>query len=181
MIQFPIRCETSEGRLFVLRPWLPEDQDSLTLQANNPNIARFMTDQFPHPFTAEKAAAFIERAGQNTPPTILAIDLNGMAVGGIGLHPGSDVYRNNAEMGYWLGEDFWGKGIITAAIKAMVQYGFSTLPVQRIYARPYGNNPASQKALLKAGFTLEARLEKTILKNEEELDEWILAVRRHKR
>lgn len=163
---------------FALRPWHSEDQTSLVQQANNPRIARFMTDQFPNPFTPEKAAAFIQRASQNTPPTILAIELDDKAIGGIGLHPGSDVYRNNAEMGYWLGEDFWGKGIITAAIRAMVQYGFETLPIQRIYARPYGNNPASQKALLKAGFLLEARLEKTILKNDEALDELIFAKRR---
>ena len=84
----------------------------------------------------------------------------------------------NMELGYFLGEPFWGKGIITEAVKQIVDYGFQHFDITRIYARPYGNNPASQKVLEKAGFTLEARIEKNIYKNGEFLDELIYAIRK---
>ena len=84
----------------------------------------------------------------------------------------------NAELGYWLAEPFWGKGIITYAIQEMVEYGFKTFDITRIFAIPFGTNIASQKALEKAGFILEARLNKTIFKNGEYQDELIYAIRK---
>lgn len=163
---------------FTLKQWNINDADSLVLYANNENIARFMTNQFPHPFTLEHAQAFINNATQHQPTKIFAITVNNQAVGGIGIHPQADIYCNNAELGYWLAQPFWGHGIATKAIKQIVNYGFNTFSINRIYARPYGNNIASQKVLKKAGFTLEATLQNTILKNDELLDELIYAVRR---
>lgn len=163
---------------FKLRPWTIKDLDSLVRYADNFNIARNMADVFPHPYTYEKGRAFIEMANQSDPPNILAIEVEGEAAGGIGLHPQQDIYRKNAEMGYWLAEPFWGKGIITEAIRQMVDYGFANLDITRIYARPFGYNIGSQRALEKAGFVLEAKLEKTFYKNGEFLDELIYAVRR---
>jgi len=163
---------------FKLRPWQITDLDSLVKYGNNLSVAKFMSDQFPHPYTAEKGRAFISFATQDDPIHIFAIDVNGEAVGGIGLHPQADIYCKNAELGYWLAEPFWGKGIITEAIRQIVSYGFSTYPINRIYARPFGTNIASQKVLEKAGFRLEARFEKTFYKNGEYLDELVYAVRR---
>lgn len=163
---------------FTLKQWNINDADSLVLYANNENIARFMTNQFPHPFTLEHAQAFINNATQHQPTKIFAITVNNQAVGGIGIHPQADIYSNNAELGYWLAQPFWGHGVATKAIKQIVNYGFNTFSINRIYARPYGNNIASQKVLKKAGFTLEATLQNTILKNDELLDELIYAVRR---
>lgn len=163
---------------FTLKQWNINDADSLVLYANNENIARFMTNQFPHPFTLEHAQAFINNATQHQPTKIFAITVNNQAVGGIGIHPQADIYCNNAELGYWLAQPFWGHGVATKAIKQIVNYGFNTFSINRIYARPYGNNIASQKVLKKAGFTLEATLQNTILKNDELLDELIYAVRR---
>jgi RimJ/RimL family protein N-acetyltransferase len=163
---------------FILRPWRESDLESLVEFGNNPKIARFMTDQFPNPFTEEKARAFIEMASSSEPYRIMAIEVEGKAAGGIGVHPQADVYQKNAELGYWLAEPFWGKGIITQAIGQMVAYGFNTWNITRIYAQPYGTNIGSQKALEKAGFTLEARIEKSIFKNGEYLDELIYAIRR---
>lgn len=163
---------------FQLRPWSADDLDSLVLYANNPDIARNMTDQFPHPYTREKGSMFLQYAMQGDPPNILAIAVGGQAVGGIGIHPQADVYRRNAELGYWLGEPFWGKGIVTRAVRQMVDYGFRHWEIDRIYARPYGTNIGSQKVLEKAGFVLEGRFEKTIYKNGVYLDELIYAVRR---
>jgi RimJ/RimL family protein N-acetyltransferase len=163
---------------FILRPWKPDDVDSLTSYANNFNVARFMTNGFPHPYTRENGKAFIEMATKNLPATIFAIDIEGKASGGIGLHPQSDIHCKNAELGYWLAEPFWGKGIVSRAIPQMLAYGFKTLDIQRIFARPFGTNTASQKVLQKSGFFLEARFEKTLFKNGEYLDELVYAVRK---
>jgi RimJ/RimL family protein N-acetyltransferase len=164
---------------FHLRPWTIEDLDSLVKFANNYNIAKNLTDAFPHPYSIENGKAFIEMAVQNTPPNVLAIEINGEASGAIGIHPQKDIYQKNAEMGYWLAEPYWGKGIITKAIIQMVDYGFKNWDINRIYARPFGYNIASQKASEKAGFMLEAKLKKTIFKNGECIDELIYAVRRN--
>lgn len=163
---------------FKLRPWKTDDLDALVKHANNPNVAKNMTDGFPHPYTPEKGMAFIEMAIQE-PIHLFAIDINGEAVGGIGIHPMSDIQRKNAELGYWLAEPFWGKGIITEAIKQIVPIGFKLYDINRIFARPFGTNIGSQLALEKAGFKLEARFEKTFFKNGEFVDELIYAIRKH--
>ena len=101
-------------------------------------------------------------------------------MGGIGVHPQTDIHFKNAELGYWLAEPLWGQGIITKAILQMVDYGFKTYDITRIFARPFGTNIGSQKALEKAGFTLEGRFEKSLFKNDEYVDELIYAIRRKK-
>lgn len=163
---------------FILRPWKKDDLESLVENANNFNIAKNMTDGFPHPYTLEDGKKFIEFAMSKNPPLIMAIEIDGKAVGGIGLHPQSDIQKKNGELGYWLAEPFWGKGIVTEAIKAMVEYGFKHFEIERIFARPFGTNLASQKALEKTGFKLEAHLENTLYKNEEYQDELIYALRK---
>ena len=163
---------------FILRPWHSNDLESLIKFGNNTSIAKFMTDQFPNPYTPEKARQFIEMATKNTPTNIMAIEIEGLASGGIGLHLQSDIQHKNAELGYWLGEPFWGNGIITNAIQQMVVYGFKTWDINRIFARPFGTNIGSQKALEKAGFKLEAKFERTFLKNGEYLDELVYAIRK---
>jgi RimJ/RimL family protein N-acetyltransferase len=165
---------------FKLRPWNLDDRESLVYHANNYNIARYMTDRFPHPYTLQDATSFIQMASTGVPTNILAIEVDKKAVGGIGLHMQPDIYRKNAEMGYWLGEQFWGKGIITNAIIEMTRYGFANWDINRIFARPFGTNKASQRVLEKAGFTLEGKFEKTLFKNNEYMDELIYAIRRSK-
>lgn len=163
---------------FKLRPWQLSDADSLVENGNNFNIAQFMTDGFPYPYTKENAITFINHAMAADPVCIFAIDVNGKAVGGIGIHQQQDVLRKNAELGYWLGEQYWGNGVITRGIQQIVTYAFKTFDIVRIYARPYGNNIASQKVLLKAGFLLEATISQSIFKNGEFLDELIFAIRK---
>ncbi|MBI2279268.1 MAG: GNAT family N-acetyltransferase [Bacteroidetes bacterium] len=164
---------------FILRNWNSDDLSSLVKYANNYNIAKNLTNLFPYPYTIEHGKVFIEKANSSNAHLILAIDINGEAIGGIGLHPQTDIHIKNAELGYWLAEPFWGNGIITSAIKQIVEKGFMELDIERIFARPFGTNIGSQKVLEKAGFNLEARLEKTILKNGEYLDELIYAVRKN--
>jgi len=123
---------------FCLRPWTIDDLNSLVKFANNYNIAKNLTDAFPHPYSIENGKAFIEMATQSSPPNILAIEINGEASGGIGVHPQKDIYRRNAELGYWLAEPYWGKGIMSRAIAEMVDYAFRNFDMYRIYARPFG-------------------------------------------
>ena len=163
---------------FLLRPWRINDVESLVENANDANIAKFMTDMFPHPYTKSNAESFISFATKDDPVHIFAIEVDGKAIGGIGIHPQTDVMRKNAELGYWLGQNYWGKGIITRAVQQMVDFGFKTFDITRIYARPYHTNIASQRVLEKAGFTLEAKFEKTIFKDGEFLDELVYAIRK---
>ena len=164
---------------YKLRPWTTNDLDSLVTFANNISIAKFMTNKFPHPYTREAGENFITYAMQGNPVNIFAIEVDGKAVGGIGIHPSSDIESKNAEMGYWLAEPYWGNGIITGAIKQMIEYGFKNFDINRIFARPFGTNIASQKVLAKAGFVLEATFDKTYFKNGEYLDELVYAVRKN--
>jgi RimJ/RimL family protein N-acetyltransferase len=163
---------------FELRSWSIKDLDSLVKYANNPKIAANMTDLFPHPYTYDAGKKFIEYATKAKPRNVLAISVNNEAVGGIGIHPQTDIMRKNAELGYWLAESFWGKGIVSRAVSKMVVYTFDNFDINRIYARPFGPNLGSQKVLEKNGFVLEARLENTVFKNGEYLDELIYALRR---
>jgi ribosomal-protein-alanine N-acetyltransferase len=161
-----------------LRPWQMTDLFSLINYANDIEVARFMTDAFPHPYTEESAVEFIENCNNRKPVQIFAISLMGEAIGSIGVFPCTDIMRRNAEMGYWLGSRFKGRGIMPVAVKKMLTYAFENFNIDRIFARPFGNNLASQRVLEKSGFSLEARFEKTIIKNEELLDELIYAIRK---
>lgn len=166
---------------FTLRPWKISDLESLVKYANNINIAKFMTNKFPHPYTKKDGIAFIEFANSSDPVNIFAIESNGEAIGGIGIHPQSDIYEKNAEIGYWLAQSFWGNGIITKAIGMMLDFAFTTYDIDRVYAMTFHKNIGSQYALLKNNFVFEAHLKKTVFKNNEYLDEYIYGIRREDR
>lgn len=161
-----------------LRPWSLDDLDDLVRFANNWQVARFMTDAFPFPYTEAHGRAFIAWAGQDDPVRIFAIEVAGQAVGGIGIHPQGDIHRRNAELGYWLAEPFWGQGIASRAVREAVAFAFDTYAIDRVFARPFGSNAASQRVLEKNHFVLECRLEKVIVKAGELIDECVYAVRR---
>lgn len=162
-----------------LRPWEITDLESLVKYANNPAIAQNLMDRFPHPYTLEAGEKFLQMVTQPNPPNVLCIDIDGKASGGIGLHIAEDIYRKNAELGYWLAEPFWGNGIVSRVVPQMVQYGFANFDITRIFARPFRTNKASQRVLEKAGFVLEASMEKTFFKNNQFQDELIYAIRKN--
>ena len=160
-----------------LRKWNEADLDSLVKYANNHNVAKWLTNGFPHPYTYEDGKSYLSIIANDNPTKVFAIEVNGEAVGSIGIFPQSDIHEKNAEIGYWLAEVYWGQGIITKAIQEIVEYGFKTFDVVRIFARPFSTNLKSQRVLEKAGFVLEARLKKALYKNSEFLDELIYAKR----
>jgi len=167
---------------FSLRPPQEGDEESLPIHANNPNIAKFLSDQFPQPYTMNDARKWIDsiRKMKNL-PTQFAIVIANQAVGGIGFNLQQDIYYRSAELGYWLGEDYWGRGIISQAIPAVVHYAFDNFDICRIFALVFDENLASAKALEKTGFQLEGRFKMAATKNGKTLDERVYAIVREER
>jgi [ribosomal protein S5]-alanine N-acetyltransferase len=157
-----------------VRCWLEADVASLTLHANNYAIWRNLRDGFPNPYQEADARAYITRAREQHPETTFAIDVDGVAVGSIGLAIGNDVERVSAELGYWLGEPFWGRGIAAACARAVTAYAME-LGLTRVFALPFAGNGASCRVLEKAGFTLEARLRKSAIKEGRVTDQFLYA------
>lgn len=152
------------GSLCVIRPWQAADIDSLVRHANNVNIAKQLRDRFPHPYTRANAAAFLKYASQDQEPTNLAIEVNGEAVGGIGYVPGTDVERFSAEIGYWLSESFWGRGIASEALLLVTADVFDRVNLLRLFALPFADNLASRRILEKAGYVCEAVMRSSSVK-----------------
>lgn len=152
------------------------DAESLAKHANNRNVSINLRDRFPYPYTIEDAKSFLERVTTSEgPERIFCIDVNGSLVGTIGLHRGEDVHRLTAEMGYWLGEEFWGKGIMSEAVPAFVDHCFKKFSLTRMFASTYVTNTASARVLEKAGFVLEGRLRKNVIKEGQILDSLLYA------
>ena len=166
------------GTTFILRPWRLDDTDSLALHANNSKIAMNLRDGFPNPYLRADAVKWIKMVLENKKDLILAVDIGGEAVGGIGLHGKEDVYRFNAEIGYWLSEKYWGRGIMSEAVRLLVDYGFENYSWTRIYAGVFSNNEGSMRVLINNDFTEEAVLRKSVKKNGNYLDEHIFSLRK---
>ena len=158
-----------------VRPWRLDDAESLVKHANNRKVWIALRDIFPHPYTIEDANTFLKSVINSDPVTLFCVEANGAAVGGIGIRIGTDVHRRTAELGYWLGEEFWRRGIMTEAVAAFTDFCFEEFQLRRIYAEPFANNPASARVLEKAGFTFEGRLKNNVLKDGELLDSLLYA------
>ncbi len=148
-----------------LREFTKEDIPKIAEYGNNKKISTNLKDAFPSPYTIEDAEKFLEMVNKQNPRTFFAIEHNGQYVGNISLSKGSDVYRKSAEIGYFIAEPFWNKGIATKAIQLMIRFGFDTLDVIRIYAGVFEFNEASQHVLEKCGFIKEGVFKKAICKN----------------
>ena len=166
---------------FILRPWRREDVEDVLRYANNEKIARNLRNIFPYPYIRTDAETFIESciAADETHQLFRAIEVEGHAVGSIALCLGSDVYCMTAELGYWLAEDFWGKGIMTRAVQQICEEGFTRWDdLVRIYAEPFAHNAGSCRVLEKAGFTLEGVLRQSVFKRNEVCDSCMYALLR---
>jgi RimJ/RimL family protein N-acetyltransferase len=158
-----------------LRPFREGDQASIARYASNRKIWLNLRDRFPHPYTEADADAWVRQVAGQDPPTQCAIEVGGGAVGGIGITVQDDVHRRAAEIGYWLGEPFWGRGIMSEAVSAFTVYAFNTFDLCRIYATVFEWNPSSVRILEKAGYTLEGRLRKSVTKDERTIDQLLYA------
>jgi ribosomal-protein-alanine N-acetyltransferase len=158
-----------------VRPWRLDDAQSLAKHANNRKIWLEVRDLFPHPYTIQNAHEFLQRTTSEQSAMKFCIEIEGAAVGGIGVHPGEDVHRHTATVGYWLGEEFWGRGIMTDVVIAVTDFCSDNFPLRRISAEVFSNNPASSRVLEKAGFTFEGRLKYHVLKDGELLDSLLYA------
>jgi ribosomal-protein-alanine N-acetyltransferase len=150
-----------------------EDAPSIAKYANNRKIWINLRDAFPYPYSLQDAESFISRVIEASPITVFAIATQSEAIGSIGLMVGKDVHRYTAEMGYWLAEPFWGKGIMTQAVKSMTSYAIRNLKLHRIFAEPYSTNPASVRVLEKAGFICEGILRSNVFKDGNVLDQFL--------
>lgn len=148
----------------IIRSWVKGDEQSLVDNANNPKIWLNVRDRFPHPYTLKDAALWVRIAASDKSMLNLAIEHEGKAVGAIGVIFKNDVHRHTAEIGYWLGEKYWGKGIMTRAVRALTDYVFQHYDICRIYAGIFEYNQASARVLEKAGYHLEATLKKNVTK-----------------
>lgn len=165
-----------QGSAFCLRGWQLTDEDALVKYANNPRVSANLFDIFPYPYTISDARKWIGSQQGVEQPAFFAIEINGEAVGGIGISLKADVYRRGANIGYWLGEPFWGKGIMTEAVSLMADYAFVRFDLVRLQAGVYSSNPASMRVLEKAGFVKEGVAKKAIFKHGRFLDEHIYAL-----
>jgi RimJ/RimL family protein N-acetyltransferase len=153
-----------------VRDWRTTDKPSLLRLANNRNVWRNLTHRFPHPYTEAEADSWIAMVSGTPNATNWCIDVGGEAVGGIGLRIGEGVYAKTAEFGYWLGEPYWGRGIMTAAVQATSEYALDQFDLVRLESPVFEWNPSSMRVLEKCGFVREAVLRKSVLKDGQIID-----------
>jgi [ribosomal protein S5]-alanine N-acetyltransferase len=158
-----------------VRSYRVDDAESLARHANNRKVWLNLRDGFPHPYSIDDAKAFIARATSAKPETNFALCVGGEAAGGIGFSLHSDVERISAEIGYWLGEAHWGKGIASEALRAVTRHAIDCHDLKRVYAIPYGSNAASFRVLEKAGYRLEGRMRKSAIKDGKIIDQLLYA------
>ncbi|OHA64555.1 MAG: hypothetical protein A2940_00035 [Candidatus Wildermuthbacteria bacterium RIFCSPLOWO2_01_FULL_48_29] len=168
---------TIKTKRLLLRPYRGEDEEALVRNINSKKVYR-ATLHIPYPYTVQDAKQWIAKnrklAKQKNPESVnFVIEMNGELIGGIGF---DDVEKNHrAEIGYWLGEKYWGQGIITEAVRAVTKFGFEELHLHRIYACVYPFNKASMKVLKKSGYKLEGLIRKNVMKNGKLLNDYQFA------
>jgi RimJ/RimL family protein N-acetyltransferase len=163
------------GDAHCVRSYVAADAAALARHANNPAVARGLRDRFPYPYTRADAETFLRGVGAAAIESDFAIASPSEVIGGIGVQRQHDVHRLTAEIGYWLGQPFWGRGIATRAVVAMSAWLFATTPLERLFACVFETNPASARVLEKAGYQLEGRMRRAVYKDGRILDQLLFA------
>lgn len=158
-----------------IRSWRRSDLDSLLRYANNPKIAANLRDQFPHPYTRRDGIEYLSYVREMEPEMAFAIEYDGEPIGGVGFKLGTDIARLSVEMGYWLGEPFWSRGLGTRAVQASSDWAFGAYKVVRIFATVFAHNVASMRVLEKSGFTCEGVMRRSAIKDGAILDQMMYA------
>ena len=167
-----MRLELTRG---CIRDWRAADADAILPHADNPRVARNLRDLFPHPYRRRDAMRFIAAALAQEPRTHFAIEVDGGAAGGIGLRLRDDIERRSAEVGFWLGEAHWGRGVMTEAVVAFSAWAFERFDLARLDASVFEWNPASMRVLEKAGYEREGRLRRAFTKEGRTIDAFLFA------
>ena len=154
-----------------MRSFEARDADSIATHANNRKIWLNLRDRFPYPYSRRDAVAFLDFTRRESPECSFAIAVDGEAVGAIGFVQQPDVERVSAEIGYWIGEPFWGRGIVSEALAATTRYAISMHGLTRVFALPFAHNLGSCRVLEKAGYQLECRRRRSAIKDGEILDQ----------
>lgn len=158
-----------------VRAYRPDDAPSLAAHGNNRNVWLHLRDRFPHPFRESDGAAYIASVLSRPVQDSFAIVVDDHAIGGISLRVGTDIERLSAELGYWIGEAFWGRGIVSDAVGVVTDFGFRELRLARIFAVPFADNVASHRVLEKAGYQHEGVLRASAIKDGRILDQYLYA------
>jgi ribosomal-protein-alanine N-acetyltransferase len=176
---FPTRIELPLPR-YALRPWAWSDRDALLSHANNRNVSRALFDRFPFPYTVEAADRWLAIATSEGRDLHYAIACGDEAVGGISAMRGSENARFCAEIGYWIGESHWGRGVMTATVDAFCEALFRSTDIERIEAGAFLTNPASHRVLEKCGFMREGVMRRKFFKDGEFIDDAVYALLRQR-
>ena len=157
---------------FILREWKLTDAESLASILNNKKILDNLRDGIPYPYTEKDGKEFISTmlSSDKNSTFSFAVEIDGKAAGSIGVFRQSNIHFKTAEIGYYLAEEYWGKGIMTEAVKEACKYVFDNSDIIRIFAEPFARNTASCRVLEKAGFCLEGILKCNAIKNGKILD-----------
>ena len=158
---------------FEIRSYRADDKLAMIKYANNEKVSINLLDSFPFPYNELEADMWLAYVTNQKPELNFAIATKDEFIGAIGLKEQNDVYRYSFELGYWLGEPHWGRGIMTKAIKAFTEYAFDNYKAVRLFAGVFEYNSASGRALEKAGYKLEGRLRRAIVKNGKAYDQII--------
>jgi RimJ/RimL family protein N-acetyltransferase len=158
-----------------VRHLVREDAEAIARHADNPLVAEVLRDRFPSPYSRDHARSFIRAVIDSDPPMAYAIANEQEAFGVVGFLPGQDVYYRSAEVGFWIGEEYWGRGIMSRVLQAFSEYLFLNFEFNRLYCGIFSSNPASARVLEKSGYQREGILKAHITKNGEVLDEWLYA------
>ncbi|MDO8927107.1 MAG: GNAT family protein [Sideroxyarcus sp.] len=165
-----------ECGLCAIRDWQTSDEAALIAVANNRNVWRNLHHRFPHPYTQADAEFWFSLLAAMPEPTHWAIEVDGIAIGGVGVDLGEGIFAKSAQFGYWLGEQYWGRGIMTAAVRAASEYALNRFGLVRLEAPVFAWNAASMRVLEKAGFEREGLLRKSVLKDCQLIDQVLYAL-----
>lgn len=150
--------------MITLRDYAKSDIARLVQLANNENVSRYLVYTFPYPYTIRDAEWWIDTGSKADNAVTKVIDYQGIFVGSVGITPQTGWKGHSAEIGYWVGEQYWGKGIATEALRIMSDIAFSRLKYQRLFAPVLAPNKASMRVLEKCGYVLEGVFKREVFK-----------------
>lgn len=160
---------------WALRAWRESDAPALSRHANNVNVWRWMSDGFRHPYTIDMAEYWCTRGHVEFGGDNWAIAWHDEAVGGCGVVAQQGQFRCNAEVGWWLGEAHWGRGVVTRVAAALTEHAFADSRITRVFAPVHAGNQRSMRVAEKNGFVLEGIQPKSAIKAGQVIDRWIWA------